>query len=111
MLGAVLKSSARRRLTVALLGMLAIGILPALSAPAHAHVATVPVAGAPWLNQFNAWRASAGVPQLSENLAWGNGDTNHATYMVKNQLITHYETVGYPYYTTSGDVAGRNSNI
>ena len=110
-LGAVLKSSARRRLTVALLGMLAIGILPALSAPAHAHVATVPVAGAPWLNQFNAWRASAGVPQLSENLAWGNGDTNHATYMVKNQLITHYETVGYPYYTTSGDVAGRNSNI
>jgi hypothetical protein len=31
--------------------------------------------------------------------------------MVKNNVITHYETVGAPYYTTSGDTAGRNGNI
>jgi hypothetical protein len=31
--------------------------------------------------------------------------------MVKNNLITHYETPGYPYYTTDGDAAGRNGNI
>src|SRR5438128_3245890 len=31
--------------------------------------------------------------------------------MVKNNLITHYETVGTPYYTSEGDAAARNSNI
>jgi hypothetical protein len=31
--------------------------------------------------------------------------------MVENNVITHYETVGNPWYTIDGDAAGRNSNI
>jgi hypothetical protein len=31
--------------------------------------------------------------------------------MVKNNVITHFETPGQPFYTTDGDAAGRNSNI
>jgi hypothetical protein len=31
--------------------------------------------------------------------------------MVKNNLVTHYETPGVPYYTTAGDTEARNSNI
>ena len=31
--------------------------------------------------------------------------------MVKNDLVTHYETPGKPYYTAAGDTAARDSNI
>jgi hypothetical protein len=31
--------------------------------------------------------------------------------MVEDDLVTHYETPGEPYYTTAGDQAARNSNI
>jgi len=64
-----------------------------------------------WLDRFNAWRTSTGLTALTENTTWSQGDYNHALYMVKNDLVTHYETVGTPYYTTAGDVAAQNSNI
>src|SRR5438094_7997767 len=31
--------------------------------------------------------------------------------MVKNDLVTHYETAGTPYYTVAGDQAAQNGNI
>ena len=64
-----------------------------------------------WLARFNAWRASSRLSQLVENATWSTGDYDHAVYMVKNDLVTHYETLGTPYYTTDGDTAARNSNI
>jgi len=48
---------------------------------------------------------------VTENTTWSSGDYDHALYMVKNDLVTHYETPGTPYYTTDGDLAARNSNI
>src|ERR1700694_4845019 len=110
---AVLRSSARRSLTVAMLSALSLGTLPAftLAAPAHVHPVTIPAANGPWLDRFNAWRNNTGLSQLTESAAWSQGDVNHSIYMVKNNVITHYETVGAPYYTTDGDAAGRNSNI
>ncbi|GAC1472597.1 MAG: hypothetical protein PVSMB3_05900 [Candidatus Dormibacteraceae bacterium] len=110
-LAAALNSIARLRLKLAILGMFGLAILPALPVPTPVHVAMVPVAGGPWLDRFNAWRAGSGLSALTEDLAWSQGDVNHSIYMVKNNVITHYETVGWPYYTTDGDAAGRNSNI
>jgi hypothetical protein len=75
------------------------------------HLATSPVASGGWLTRFNTWRASTGLPLLIENSTWSAGDYNHAVYMVKNDLVTHYETPGVPYYTIDGDTAARNSNI
>ena len=65
----------------------------------------------PWLDRPNLWRTSTGVGPLTENTLYSSGDYNHSVYMVKNDLVTHYETPGVPYYTTAGDTAARNSNI
>jgi hypothetical protein len=64
-----------------------------------------------WLARLNFYRTTAGLPALPENATWSDGDYKHAQYMVKNQLVTHYETPGVPYYTPEGDAAARNSNI
>ncbi len=80
-------------------------------AASPAHLVMTPAASGGWLDRLNSWRASTGLSNLSENPLWSAGDSNHALYMVKNDLVTHYETPGVPYYTTEGDTAARNSNI
>jgi hypothetical protein len=85
---------------------------PAITAaPPPTAVACPAPASAGWLARFNFWRATAGLPALSENTTWGSGDALHAEYMVKTQLVTHYETVGNPYYTTAGNTAAQDGNI
>jgi hypothetical protein len=84
--------------------------LPAL-VPPSVHIDAAAVADPGWLSRFNAWRANAGVPILTENTTWSAGDYAHAQYMVKNDLVTHYETPGVPYYSAAGDTAARNGNI
>lgn len=65
----------------------------------------------PWLDRLNAWRASTNLPPLVENTTWSQGDYNHSVYMVKDDLVTHYEVSTEPYYTVDGDTAARNGNI
>lgn len=101
---------ARRWLAVPVLSSLALATLSA-TAPSHSHLATIPVAGGGWLDRMNSWRASTGVPVLTEDPTWSQGDYNHAVYMVKNDLVTHYEASNLPYYTVAGDTAAQNSNI
>jgi hypothetical protein len=74
-------------------------------------VATVPAASTGWLDRLNQWRQTAGVPNLTENSTYSSGDAAHSLYMVKNDLVTHYEAPGVPYYTAAGDAAARNGNI
>ena len=74
-------------------------------------LATIPAASTGWLDRLNSWRTSVGLSSLTENTTWSAGDYNHAAYMVKNDLVTHYETVGTPNYTSAGDTAAKNSNI
>jgi hypothetical protein len=108
-----LRPSARRSLATSLAGgalLSFLAILPALSA-SPAHIAAIPVASGGWLDRLNAWRAGTGLSTLTENATWSQGDYDHALYMVKNDLVTHYETPGVPYYSTAGDTAARNSNI
>jgi cysteine-rich secretory family protein/repeat uncharacterized protein DUF346 len=83
------------------LGSLIVAIAPA---------APVSAAGG-WFDRLNLWRHTAGVPTLTENATYDAGDAAHSLYMVKNNLVTHYETPGVPYYTVAGDTAARNSNI
>jgi hypothetical protein len=64
-----------------------------------------------WLTRLNYWRSTAKVGGVSENPDWSNGDYLHSVYMVKNNLIQHFETPGTPYYTVAGDQAARNGNI
>ncbi len=92
-------------------GALVLAALPAVPAGPPVHLAATPVASGGWLTEFNTWRANAGLSALNENTTWSAGDYDHALYMVKNDLVTHYETPGTPYYTTAGDTAARNSNI
>jgi hypothetical protein len=94
------------------LGAVAIGILPTVAAtPSHVHLAPTLVASGPWLDRLNAWRASTGLSNLSENSTWSAGDYNHALYMVQTGQVTHSESATYPQYTTAGDTAAQNSNI
>lgn len=104
---------AKRRFVVSLLAGLALGVLPNVPAanPSPIHIDSTPTAGSGWLDRLNSWRASTGLAALSENPAWSAGDYNHALYIVKNGLVTHYETPGVPYYTPEGDTAARNGNI
>jgi len=110
-LASVLNSPGRRRLTVSILGILAIGILPAFSAPSNNHLVTVPVASGPWLDRFNSWRANAGVPAVSEDGNFSAGDLLHATYMVQTGDVAHSENPAFPQYTAAGNTAAQNSNI
>src|SRR5690348_4023348 len=72
----------------------------------------LPVSAAPaWLDRLNAWRAASNVSTLSENTTWDQGDYAHSQYMVKTDLVTHYEDPANPYYTAAGDTAARNGNI
>jgi hypothetical protein len=79
--------------------------------PSHVHLATTLASNASWLDRLNQWRTSTALPVLTENALWSQGDSAHALYMVKNDLVTHYETLGAPYYTSAGDTAARNGNI
>jgi hypothetical protein len=68
-------------------------------------------ASGPWLDRLNAWRGNAGLLQLGENTTWSQGDYNHSLYMVKDDLVTHYEYPSQPYYSVAGDQAAQNGNI
>jgi len=109
----IVSSPTVRGLTRSLAAAMLLGALTAVQLQSLPQVRLNPTlaASGPWLTQFNLWRASAGQSALTENATWSSGDYNHAVYMVKNDLVTHYETPGVPYYTTSGDAEARNSNI
>jgi len=110
--GALLGSGARRSVTVSLLGAFALGIVTTLPAtPSQLHLASVPAASGAWLSRLNTWRTSTGLSPLTENTTWSQGDYDHALYMVRNDLVTHYETAGVPYYSVAGDTAARSGNI
>jgi hypothetical protein len=64
-----------------------------------------------WLAYVNYQRALALLPPVVENASWSDGCWKHARYMVKNDLITHYETPGNAWYTSEGAAAGQNSDV
>lgn len=92
----------------------AAAFLPYVSKPEPTPTPTptpTPIPGPPWLGYVNQFREMAGLPGLTETAAWSYGGELHSRYMVKNDLITHSENSGNPWYTAEGDLAGRNGNI
>ncbi len=67
--------------------------------------------GPAWLVYFNLFRSQAILPSVIENVDWSAGGVLHSRYMVKNDLITHYEDPNNAWYTEEGYEAGRNGNI
>jgi hypothetical protein len=106
---AVVQPVLGRRLTAAVMCAAVLLVLPATQQPVH--VDSRSAAAGPWLTRLNQWRSSTGLSTLTENPTWSAGDYAHAQYMVMNDLVTHYETPGTPYYTTAGDTAARDGNI
>ena len=101
-----------RRLAVSALGSAVLAALAA--APVAPQVQQGPsrlAASGPWLDRLNAWRASGGQAALTENTTWSSGDYNHSVYMVKDDLVTHYEVATEPNYTAAGNTAAQDGNI
>ena len=111
--GLGLRSKVKRSLTTAVLAALCLGIVAAQQAAVSrpVHLDAIPTAGGPWLDRFNAWRASVGLPNLTEDATYSSGDAAHAYYMVKSGNVTHSEDPASPYYTAAGNTAAQNSNI
>src|SRR5207248_707577 len=91
--GLGLRSKVKRSLTTAVLAALCLGIVAAQQAAVSrpVHLDAIPTAGGPWLDRFNAWRASVGLPNLTEDATYSSGDAAHAYYMVKSGNVTHSE--------------------
>jgi len=64
-----------------------------------------------WSGYLNRFRAQASLNPLVENGDWSYGGVLHGRYMVKNDVITHYEDSDNPWYTLEGDAAGQNGDI
>ncbi|WP_420631296.1 CAP domain-containing protein [Candidatus Leptofilum sp.] len=69
------------------------------------------VPGPDWLRYFNQFRTQAGLPQLTENLAWSAGAAAHSQYMMLNSSTVHAEDPNSAGYSESGNEAGQNGNI
>jgi len=109
----VARTSYVLRLAWSVAALAVLAAMPVLPQTASTAVQISPrlTSGGVWLDRFNQWRMATGLPTVVENTTWSAGDYNHSLYMVKNDLVTHYETPGVPYYTVEGDTAARNGNL
>ncbi len=64
-----------------------------------------------WLTYLNSYRAMAGLPGVTENPAWSDGDWKHSRYCVKNDYIGHSEDPTNDWYTPEGAEAAANGNV
>lgn len=103
----------RRSLFVATLLALLVSTLPGLAEErGPADGASSPAVARPaWLRYVNQLRKLAGLPGVTQSLAWNEGGRLHSRYMVKNDEITHYEDSSKPWYTEKGALAGANGNV
>ena len=81
----------------------------ALGAVASMPVATQAQTG--WLPTVNAYRASAGLPPVSEDASQSAGDLAHAQYMVQNNTGGHSEDPTQPGFSAGGATAAQQSNV
>jgi hypothetical protein len=97
---------------LASLGVLAVGTLAAPRAGASTIAPPPfepPTASA--LQEINFDRAMAGLPAVTENSSWDQGDQLHSVYSVETGTLTHYEDPTSPYYTAAGNQAGGQSDV
>jgi uncharacterized protein YkwD len=64
-----------------------------------------------WLATVNGWRALAGLPAVTENPEWSQGDFAHARYVVREDVVGHTEDPSSPDYSDEGLAAAQNGNV
>jgi hypothetical protein len=99
----------RRVATTAVMAGLCLATSP-FTASATSPVPPFIMPNATGLSAVNYFRAMAGLPAVKENTTWSAADRNHSTWMLYNG-IAHYETPGTPFYSASGDEAGKTGNV
>jgi hypothetical protein len=68
-------------------------------------------APADWLDHLNFYRATAGLPPVTEDTRCSEGDRRHAVYIVKNADVQHDEDPENNWYSREGQAAARQSNL
>lgn len=103
----------RLTLYAVMLVMLLASVFPAVAEEGrHTTSNPPPAATQPaWLRYLNQLRKLAGLPGVTANATWSEGDRLHSRYMVKNDEITHTENPAKPWYTKNGAEAGANGNV
>lgn len=66
---------------------------------------------AEWLVRVNLYRATAGLPPATENRSLSQGIWQHARYMVRNDVIKHFEKPGDDWATPEGAAAAAASDL
>ncbi|MEI6046240.1 MAG: CAP domain-containing protein, partial [Chloroflexota bacterium] len=65
-----------------------------------------------WLARFNAYRAAAGLPPVTEDAALSAADAKHVDYMLLNpNEMVHDEDPTHPGYSPEGQQAAKQSNL
>jgi hypothetical protein len=64
-----------------------------------------------WLDYLNYYRATAGLPPVTNNAAWSDGARKHSIYIVKNNALQHGEDPDNAWYTPEGHLAAQQSDI
>jgi hypothetical protein len=64
-----------------------------------------------WLSYVNSFRVLVGLPVVTENATWSDGDWKHSRYMVKNNFVGHTEDSTNPWYTPEGLLAAQKGNV
>ena len=62
-----------------------------------------------WLTRVNLYRATAGLPDLTENVTYSDAAWKHARYIVKTHTLGHSEDPANPWYTPEGATAAAGS--
>lgn len=68
-------------------------------------------AASTWMDRLNFYRSQAGLPGVTSVASWSEGNRLHAIYLIENQVLTHSEDPGNPWYTPEGAEAAQNSNL
>ena len=88
---------------------------PSASSP-HSFIPLVardfsPPAPPAWLDYLNSYRDTAELAPLLEMANWSDGCWKHSRYMVKNGVVSHYESLGNTWYSPEGALAAWYSNL
>jgi hypothetical protein len=117
------------RIVIAIATAVLVSILLAARAAADTPSPIPP--NADWRTTVNFYRAIAGLPGVTENATYSDGDLKHSKYVAEQSWITHYEDpcsppqytsppfpdcastgrTPNPWYTPEGDAAGQNGNV
>lgn len=86
-------------------------LVPPAPTPTGTPLPVTPPAATDWHTVLNYYRASARLPGVAENTSWSSGATNHAIYMVKNEVLAYSENPATAWYSAAGATEAANSNL